>query len=432
MVGVSVENLTQVGPPAAGPVQEPPSGRPITESDAEGWIPRTCFKHGPPRTVGIELEFLLHRDVDPPEHLSPDKLHQLHEDIRTLPLKSNFTVEPGGQVELSSLPADHLSGAIQDVETDLAQLSETVRRHGARLVGTGIDSLPLPARFVQEPRYAAMEHYFDRTGSAGRVMMRASASVQVNVEASGTGAGPGDLLRRWDLLHAIGPATAAAFGRPTRHPVADPRLRDYRLVRQGIWRQLDPARCHAVVPAPGESLQEAYTRWVLDAPVLAIQRPDGPWTAPADLSFRQWLRQGVRAVPDAAPPGLDDLRFHLTTLFPPVRARGHFEVRYLDAQPGPWWRVAAAVAPALLLDDAAGDAALAACEPVRDAWELAARAGLADAQIAAAARAVLDLAAEALDRDGQGELARQTSEYLDRVAFGAWSAKPSEPEEIPC
>ncbi|WP_285616431.1 glutamate-cysteine ligase family protein [Kineosporia sp. NBRC 101677] len=428
---MSVEDLAPEAGPADGPVKHPHPGQPLTESDAEGWIPRTCFKHGPPRRVGIELEFQVHRDVDPPEHLAPDKLRRLHEDLRVQPLRSSFTVEPGGQVELSSLPADHLPAAIADVETDLALITEAARRHGARLVGTGIDDLPRPRRFLAEPRYAAMEEYFDRTGTAGRMMMRSSASVQVNVEAARTGAAPGDLERRWDLLHAIGPATAAAFGRPSRHPVDDPRLRGYRLLRQAIWRELDPARCHGPVVRPGEALQDAYARWVLDAPVLAVRRQGRPWTAPAGLTFRQWLRQGPRAVPDAGPPTVEDLKFHMTTLFPPVRARGHFEVRYLDAQPGPWWRVAAAVAPALLEDEAAADEALAACEPVRQQWDLAARAGLGDARIGHAARGVLTAAAYALDRAGQPGLAAQTAEYLDRVALRGAGPNAAE-EERPC
>lgn len=426
MVGVSVEELAQAAGPAAGPVVDAPNGRPITESDAEGWIPRTCFKHGPPRRVGIELEFLIHREVDPAEHLAPDELQRLHEEIRSQPLRSNFTVEPGGQVELSSLPAEQLSGAITDLETDLALLSAAAQRHGARLVGTGLDGLPQPPRFLREPRYAAMEEYFDRTGQAGRMMMRSSASVQVNLEAARTGAGPGDLLRRWGLLHAIGPALSATFGRPSGHPVTDPRLAGYRLLRQGIWRTLDPKRCHAPVPTRGETLQEGYTRWVLDAPLLAVQRFDRPWTAPRGLTFRQWLRNGVRAVPDAGPPTLEDLKFHLTTLFPPVRARGHLEVRYLDAQPGPWWRVAAGVVTALVEDEKAADAALAASEPVREEWELAAREGLADARLRRAARTLLDTAAQALDRDGLPDLAAGAGEYLDRVALAPFATNLKE------
>ena len=56
-----------------------------------------------------------------------------------------------------------------------------------------------------------------------------------------------------------------------------------------------------------------------------------------------------RLASDAA--DADDLAVHLTTLFPPVRPRGWFEVRYLDAQPWRWWPVPMAVLTALL-DDA--------------------------------------------------------------------------------
>ena len=40
----------------------------------------------------------------------------------------------------------------------------------------------------------------------------------------------------------------------------------------------------------------------------------------------------------ARPPG-SDLSYHLSTLFPPVRPRGHLEVRVIDAQPGDGWIV---------------------------------------------------------------------------------------------
>src|SRR3954468_21394863 len=139
-------------------------GQPITEAEAEGWIPRTCFKHGPPRQIGIELEFLVHRERDHDrgdgdrhaQHLSTEQLHKLIEDLDDQPLHSKFTVEPGGQVELSSQPAEELSVLIPFIERDLALLSSTLARHGARLVGAGIDPLPPPPRHLRGPRYTAM------------------------------------------------------------------------------------------------------------------------------------------------------------------------------------------------------------------------------------------------------------------------------------
>ena len=392
------------------------NGQPLTEAGAEGWIPRTCFKHGPPGRVGIELEFVVHQDGPlPARHLDPERLRRLFDDLDKQPLDSSFTVEPGGQVELSSRPADDLPSVISVLERDLEVMTTTLSRHGARLIGTGIDPLPRPSRYLRGRRYEAMEQYFDRWGPAGRAMMRSTASVQVNVEAGRLGYGPDDLRRRWDLLHTIGPTLAAMFSTSSRHPGADPAWAGANH-RQGIWLTLDPDRCRAPRIRPTESLPDAWTRWVLDAPVAMIRRPDRAWTVPTGLTFRQWLREGRRAVPDAPAPTWEDLRYHLTTVFPPVRARGHLEVRYLDAQPGRYWRVPGAVVSALLDDEQAADAALAACTPVADHWWQAARTGLADTSLRRAAERVLTAAAEALDRAGgpARTLAELTAGYLDR------------------
>ena len=65
-----------------------------------------------------------------------------------------------------------------------------------------------------------------------------------------------------------------------------------------------------------------------------------------------------------SPPTADDLDYHLSTLFPPVRPRGHLELRMIDAQPGDGWIVPVAVVAALTDDPVAADAAMAAAEPV--------------------------------------------------------------------
>ncbi|MDN5932043.1 MAG: ergothioneine biosynthesis glutamate--cysteine ligase EgtA, partial [Pseudonocardia sp.] len=44
-------------------------------ADAEAYVASVCFKHGPPRLVGVELEWLLHRRAAPDAPI----------DLRTLP-----------------------------------------------------------------------------------------------------------------------------------------------------------------------------------------------------------------------------------------------------------------------------------------------------------------------------------------------------------
>ena len=140
-------------------------------------------------------------------------------------------------------------------------------------------------------------------------------------------------------------------------------------------------------------------------------RDDGSadWTAPPGLTLRDWVRGGAAEDGPLRAPTTADLSYHLSTLFPPVRPRGHFELRMIDAQPGDGWIVPTAVASALLGDTRAGDEAMAAAErvwgqrplagrPALEPWLTAARNGPADARLAQAARDCFGAARAALAR----------------------------------
>ncbi len=403
-----------------------PTEPPLSEPAAEAWIPRTCFKKGPPGRLGVELELLV---AGPgPDGLATHYPRRRYPHLIDTLMGSpdggpdgRLTVEPGGQVELSSRPWDTLSQALDTVHRDLSALRRRARAAGARLIGLGVDPVRPPRRISDERRYLAMEAYFRPWGTAGPAMMCSTASVQVNVEAATPRA---SLHDRWDLLHAVGPALVAAFansprrcGRPT----------GFKSSRQAIWQRLDPART-GVPPWDGaDDPATAWTNWALDAPLMLVRRRTGDWSAPPALSFRGWIRHGRAAVPDRPPPTSDDLAYHLTTLFPPVRPRGHLEVRYLDAQPGCWWIVPTAVIAALLEDPRAADRALAACAPIRDRWLAAARFGAADPTLARAATEVLAAAADGLRRDpAAARFADQVEGYLQR-----WTLRGRSPADDP-
>jgi glutamate--cysteine ligase len=112
----------------------------------------------------------------------------------------------------------------------------------------------------------------------------------------------------------------------------------------------------------------------------------------------------LEGAPRLRAPTTEDLTYHLSTLFPPVRPRGHFELRMIDAQPGDGWVVPAAVTSALLSDARASDAAMAAAErlwagfPGGDPWLTAARRGPADDRLARAGLECFEAARDALGR----------------------------------
>ncbi|KIQ66020.1 glutamate--cysteine ligase [Kitasatospora griseola] len=412
--------MTSLRPPQAdrpvGSTQSVTALMELTEASAERHLGAICFKIGPPALVGVEAEWFVHDDrcptapVDPARVASALAVLPESADGPVFPAGSRLTYEPGGQVELSSPPAPDPAACAAGLSADQAVLRAALAAEGLRLTGTGTDPLDRERQMqATHPRYRAMERYFDRGGPWGRIMMTGTASVQVCVDA-GT---ERTYLDRWRLAHLLGPVLVGAFA---NSPLLEGRPTGWKSTRQLVWSRMDPSR--TLAPPPLADPREAWTRYVLDATVLCVRRTDGlPWDAPAGLTFRDWLRGGgERGV------ALADLDYHRTTLFPPVRPRGHLELRMIDAQPGEGWRVPLALVSALMDDPPAAEEALEALErlghagsraPRSGLWRRAAALGMADPELRTAALACFAAADRALSRR-DGELRSAVVEFAER------------------
>jgi ergothioneine biosynthesis glutamate--cysteine ligase EgtA len=407
----------------------------LSEEQATAHIHGICLKTGPPRRVGVELEWLV-RDVHDPElPVSADRIAAAVAGFRAkttaimhnpalpsgaapavLPSGAPLTTEPGGQLEVSSLPADSLADCVTATAADLRALRRAVAAVDLELAGIGLDPYRTPRRILRLPRYAAMEAFFDRGGPWGREMMCGTASVQINLDAGDDSGSFSGYRYRWRLLHSIGPVLVAAFA---NSPLRDGRLTGWRSSRQQIWARMDAARTRPPVMTGDPPAN--WASYALDAQVMCVRSEGDDWTAPPGLTFRDWVRggglhDGRTAARIGRAPTEADLDYHLSTLFPPVRPRGHFEIRMIDAQPGDSWVVPLAVTSALLADERAADLAMAAAgrvwnnrppgewppdswsaaEDAENPWIRAARCGPADPAIARASRECFAAAREAL------------------------------------
>ena len=149
---------------------------------AEDWLAASAFRAGRPERAGVEIEFFVTDRSDPGRRVPAATLAAL---ASSAPLSAGGTVtaEPGGQVELSTLPHLSLPDILAAAQTDLAELRQRAHAHGLLLVGQGSDPVHAPRRVTEHPRYAAMETYLDRWGPAARQMMCSTAAVQITVEA---------------------------------------------------------------------------------------------------------------------------------------------------------------------------------------------------------------------------------------------------------
>lgn len=383
----------------------PSPRRQLTLTGARDRIIDRCFAGTAAGRVGLECEWIA-VDAARPDAAPP--IDQMRECLDgPLPSGGRVTFEPGGQVEVSGPAFDGVAGACQAMGADLAHVRARLSPSGISLLGVGMDPRRRPCRQVTEARYTAMEAFFDGDGPHGRRMMCSTAAVQVNLDL-----GDGDVVRRWRLAHSVGPVLAAAFA---NSPLAECRLTGHRSSRLATWWAIDPSRT-APVDVATAAPADAWVDYVLAARVMLI-RDDGGRCTPLvrRMPFAAWMSAGH----ELGWPTTEDLDYHLTTLFPPVRPRGWMELRFLDSLPDEWWPVAAAVTSTLIDDPEAADAAEQAAAPAAGRWLHAARDGLRHPVLETAARRCFAAALAALSRRGadpdlQARCAAFVDQYVDR------------------
>lgn len=227
-----------------------------------------------------------------------------------LPNGWTLTFEPGGQLELCTLPSSALSTMMRDVRAIIGELRCAAADAGIELLSVGIDPLndrdaaPLQ---LHSARYERMTRYFDSIGPSGVRMMRQTAATQVSLDA---GSDPG---RRWRFLCDLTPYLTAIFANSPRYGGSETGFQSF---RARCWRLLDPSRTG--VPRSELPACEAYTRFALGAGDMSRVAGDGAYQ-----SFGEWASGGAWSE-----AGWEE---HLSTLFPEVRPRGHLEVRSIDA-----------------------------------------------------------------------------------------------------
>lgn len=323
--------------------------------------------------------------------------------------------EPGAQLEYAGAPAASGTVALGALSASVRDIAALLAPRQVVVASAGIDVWsPLAAtpQQLDMPRYPAMHEFLARRGPHGHSMMTNTASLQVNLDLGRDGQ-PAD---RWTTAMLCSPLTTATFASSPGHGAVS--------ARGVVWQWLDPTRTG--VPAAftdsGQDPVAIMTDAALRADVLLFQRDGTAHPGEPGFSLADWVRDGH---PEHGRPTADDVAYHLTTLFPEVRARGFLEVRSVDALPDRWRMVPVVLLAGLLYDDRARDTARAVLEPHREhlaeLLRRAAHVGVADGALCALAVEVWTAAAEGARRLGADYFdpseVRRAEQFLDRFTL---------------
>ncbi len=296
------------------------------------------------------------------------------------------TFEPGGQIEFSSAVFPSAELLIQSLDKWLPRFSACAADLGILLKTVGIedhvsiDEVPLQ---LNRDRYRMMTRYFESLGPFGVLMMRQTASLQINVDR---GEAP---LDRWRLLNALAPYLVAIFANSSRYEGRETGHQSY---RAHVWRNLDPRRTGIAYEAGREA--EHYLEFALNAPVILGGVGEFP-------PFRDKLAEGRIT--------LDDWESHLSTLFPEVRLRDYFEIRSIDAVEPRHVSAAIAFIAGLVYDKDSAEAAMAELgEPSSELLVTAGVRGLKDERLRVTSERLSQLSLEGCQTLGPAYISSET------------------------
>jgi glutamate--cysteine ligase len=320
--------------------------------------------------------------------------------------RATVSFEPGGQLEISTVAHSGGSSLASSVREIVGRLRSTLECDGVRLDSVGIDPFndarTIPQQLPVE-RYRKMTDYFERIGPFGIRMMRQTAAIQVSVDR---GSRPAD---RWQLLNDLAPYVTAIFANSPRYLGQDTGHRSY---RAHCWRMLDGTRTG--MSMAHDDPAAAYTSFALAAHDILRTDADGAYRP-----FGDWATDGETAA---------RWTNHLTTLFPEVRPRGHFEVRSCDAIAPEWYVVPILLICGLAYDDrSAREGSMLASDSAM-LLRVAGEQGLRDASIARTARDLFQLALQGATRLGNGYFSDADIE-LCRAYYDRYTARDRSPAD---
>ena len=235
----------------------------------------------------------------------------------------SISLEPGGQVEWSSRPAQTLAELETHLNGHLAVMRKAEKALAVRWLeqavdpDLSIDEMP----WMPKARYGIMKPYMGARGRLSHRMMTQTASIQCAFDFRDEK----DWVRKFRAAALTAPISVALFANSARVDGRDSGFRSY---RQAIWKETDPDRTGlpAVVFDPAFDLDH-WIDFICDVPSMFHRRARGLVPA-GGVPFRRMMERTT-----CEAPRMEDWELHLSSVFTEVRSYAYIEVRSADLLP---------------------------------------------------------------------------------------------------
>jgi glutamate--cysteine ligase len=334
-------------------------------------------------------------------------LTPIHEDSHIIGVESErgrLTIEPGGQVELSTRPHTAATMLSEDVSYFRGLLNEAAEGMDIGWIAIGMNPVSSweQVELVPKKRYDIMTAYLREHGARSLDMMRRTQSVHVTLDYA-------DEAEAQTLVRVANLASPLVAGIFAHSPIGLGKVLGPRSERTLIWRETDPDRCGLDREAiEGTWSYGSYLDRLLETPLIFVV--DGEHYLDA-----QGIRAGEffeKGFGDRL-PAVEDLEWVINQTFPDVRIRQYIELRGADMPPLDCAPALAAVWVALLYDEQAQAGVVELLGDLSFDQVLELQAGLAREGLGwrdgrnrlgqELAESLLSLASDALERRGHGE-----------------------------
>ena len=230
-----------------------------------------------------------------------------------------ITLEPGCQIELSVEPEYSIADLEKKINSLNLKMSPILKKSGIALLNYGVSPLSThkSINLIPKKRYKLMAKYL--WGILSDVMMRETAGIQACFDFESEE----DAIRKFRIANKLVPFMTAIFA---NSPVRGGVETGYKSFRALSWLNTDNDRCGFVGRIDDNFTFEDYIDYVLQTPMIFINRNGQPVDINGKITFEEFMEKGF----EGFEAEIEDFELQANLYFPEVRLRNFVEIRNHD------------------------------------------------------------------------------------------------------